>query len=499
MKMFNGYERLARNYSLLSDNYEHKMGQGYLLDGKKDELAGFDVFFRKVPNNGGYAVMAGLDKVIAYIENLHFGERELRYFKRAGFTDEYIEYLKNFKFTGTIKAIPDGTPVFPNEPLITVVAPLIEAQIVETTILCLINGAMEHATGARRIIEATPRNVDVVELGEKKVGVMEFGARRADGPEAAIDASLYGMMAGCIGTSNDLAADMVNKVGLGTMAHSDIESYPDELSAFKAFAKTYPENCILLVDTFDTLRSGIPNAIKTYKWMEENGLPTDHIGIRIDSGDLAYLSKEARRMLVEAGFPQAKICLSNGLTAETIESLIAQGAEFDSLGVGDNISKPEGRMGCVYKEIALNQNGNWEPKIKLSEDAIKIVNPDIKDLYRAYDNETGYAVADLIVRAGEEIKNEDLIIVSTTDYLKKKKITDFTIAPLQQTIFEDGKLVFDDLDIDATKAYCEAQMATIYPEVKRTVQPQEYHVSGTEEYVNFKNELIEEHRALVLK
>lgn len=489
MKMFNGYERLPRNYSLLSDNYEHKMGQGYLLNGKKDEMAGFDVFFRRVPNNGGYAIMAGLDKVISFIENLHFGERELKYFKRAGFTDEYIEYMKDFKFTGTIKAIPDGTPVFPNEPLITVVAPLIEAQIVETAILCLVNGAMEHATGARRIIEATP----------KGVSVMEFGSRRADGTEAAIDSSLYGMMAGCVGTSNDLAADMVNKIGLGTMAHSDIESYPDELSAFKAFAKTYPENCILLVDTYDTLRSGIPNAIKTYKWMEENGIPTDHIGIRIDSGDLAYLSKEARHMLVEAGFPQAKICLSNGLTAETIETLIQQGAEFDSLGVGDNISKPEGRMGCVYKEIALQSDGEWVPKIKLSEDAIKIVNPDLKDLYRAYDKETGYAVADIMTRVGEEINIDDLIIVSPTDYLKRKRIIDFTIVPLQQTIFEEGKLVFDDPDLDTTKAYCEAQMATIYPEVKRTNNPQEYHVSGTEEYVNFKNNLIEEHRALALK
>ncbi|MCX4364857.1 MAG: nicotinate phosphoribosyltransferase [Bacilli bacterium] len=485
MKMFNGYERLSRDYSLLSDNYEHKMGQGYLLNGKKDQVAGFDVFFRKIPNNGGYAIMAGVDKVISYIENLHFGEKELRYFKRAGFKDEYIEYLRNFKFTGTVKAIPDGTPVFPNEPLITVIAPVIEAQIVETAILSLINGAMEHATGARRIIESTP----------KGVGVMEFGARRADGTEAAIDASLYGMMAGCIGTSNDLAADMVNKTGIGTMAHSWIESYPDELTAFKAFAEVYPENCILLVDTFDTLRSGVPNAIATFKWMEENGIPTDHIGIRIDSGDLAYLSKEARKMFLNAGFPQAKICLSNGLTAETIETLIAQGAEFDSLGVGDNISKPEGRMGCVYKEISMD----GVPKIKLSEDAIKIVNPDIKNLYRAYDKETGYAVADIMTREGEEIKTDDLIIVSTTDYLKKRKLTDFTIVPLQQTIFDNGELVFEDPDLDTTKAYCEAQMATIYPEVKRTVQPHIYHVSGTEEYVNFKNDLIEEHRQLVLK
>lgn len=485
MKIVNGYERLARNYSLLSDNYEHKMGQGYLLNGKKDKKAGFDVFFRRVPNNGGYAIMAGVDKVISYIENLHFGEKELAYFKRAGFRDEYIEYLRNFKFTGTIKAIPDGTPVFPNEPLVTVVAPVIEAQIIETAVLSFINGAMEHATGARRIIEATP----------KGVGVMEFGSRRADGTEAAIDASLYGMMAGCIGTSNDLAADMVNKIGIGTMAHSWVESYPDELTAFKAFASIYPENCILLVDTYDTLRSGVPNAIKTFKWMEDNGIPTNHIGIRIDSGDLVYLSKEARKMLNESGFPQAKICLSNGLTAETIETLIAQGAEFDSLGVGDNISKPEGRMGCVYKEI----NMDGVPKIKLSEDAIKIVNPDIKDLYRAYDKTTGYAVADIMTRAGEEIKCDDLIIVSTTDYLKRKKLTDFTIVPLQQTIFANGELVYDDPDLDTTRAYCEAQMATIYPEVKRTIMPHIYHVSGTEEYVNFKNDMIMEHRKLVLK
>lgn len=489
MKIVNGYERLPRNYSLLSDTYEHKMGQGYLMNGKKDQLAGFDVFFRKVPNGGGYAIMAGVDKIISYINNLHFGERELAYFRRAGYSEEYIEYLKNFKFTGMIKAIPDGTPVFPNEPLVTVVAPVIQAQIIETAILALVNGAMEHATGARRIIEATPKNV----------AVMEFGSRRADGTEAAIDASLYGMMAGCIGTSNDIAADMVGEIGKGTMAHSWIESYPDELTAFIAFAKLYPENAILLVDTFDTLKSGIPNAIKTFIWMRDNGLPLNNIGIRIDSGDLASLSKEARKMFNKAGFPNVKICLSNGLNANSIESLIKEGAEFDSLGVGDNISKPEGRMGCVYKEIAINEDGEWTPKIKLSEDAIKIVNPDIKKLYRAYDNETGYAVADIMARSGEEIKPDDLLIVSTIDYLKKKRLTDFTLVPLQQTIFEDGILVYDDPDLQTTKAYCETQMATIYPEVKRTTMPHLYHVSGTEEYVNFKNNMIEEHRKLVLK
>ena len=387
MKTYNGLERLPRNYTMLADAYEFTMSTGYLMNNKKDNEAVFDVFFRRVPNQGGYAIMAGLDKIIPFIENLKFNEADLEYFKNAGYPNEFIEYLKDFKFTGSIYAIPDGTPVFPNEPLITVKAPIIEAQIVETAILSLINGAMEHATGARRVVEAA-----------KGTGIMEFGSRRADGTEAAIDASIYGMMAGCIGTSNVMAAQMVNKRALGTMAHSWIESFDTEYEAFLAYAKTYPNNCMLLVDTYDTLKSGIPNAIKVFNYMKENNLPLTNIGIRIDSGDLAYLSKQARKMFIDAGFPQAKICLSNGLNADTIENLIIQGAEFDILGVGDNISKPEGRMGCVYKEVALNKDGYLEPKIKLSNDAIKIVNPDFKKLYRAYDNETGYAIADIMTR-----------------------------------------------------------------------------------------------------
>jgi nicotinate phosphoribosyltransferase len=233
--------------------------------------------------------------------------------------------------------------------------------------------------------------------------------------------------------------------------------------------------------------------------MKENGFKTNNAGIRIDSGDLVYLSKQAKKMLVEAGLPEVKICLSNGLTAESIERLTTEGAVFDSLGVGDNISKPEGRMGCVYKEVALKSGSEWIPKIKLSEDTIKIVNPGIKDLYRAYDNETGYAIADIMVSEYEKIKKEDLIIVSTTDYLKKKKIKDFTLVPLQQTIFEKGKLVYRDPDLDRIKEYCNRQMETIYPEVKRTSESETYHISGTEEYVEFKNELIQKHRSLVLK
>ena len=483
MKIYNGYERLPRNYTLLSDEYEFTMANGYLVNGKENDEAVFDVFFRKVPNEGGYAIMAGLDKIIPYIENLKFGERELDYFRRKGYSNEFINYLKNFKFTGDIYAIPDGTPVFPNEPLLTVKAPLIEAQIVETAILSIINGAMEHATGARRIIEATP----------KGVGVMEFGARRADGSEAAIDASIYGIMAGCVGTSNIIAADMLNLKAMGTMAHSFIESYETELEAFKAYAKAYPNNCILLVDTIDTLRSGVPNAIKTFKYMEEIGLNLDHIGVRIDSGDLAYLSKETRKMLDEAGFAQAKICLSNGLTDKAIESLVLQGAKFDSLGVGDNISKPNGRMGCVYKEVALN----GEPKIKLSNDVIKIVNPDFKKLYRAYSKETGYAIADVMTRQSEEINGRELVIVSPTNMLKRSTITNFELVKLQKPIFISGKLVYDDPSISEKKDYCNKQMDTIYPEIKRIEKPAEYYVDGTEEYVEFKHEMIKKYKSLV--
>lgn len=489
MKMYNGYERLPRNYSMMSDAYEFTMGTGYLLKNKQNEEAVFDVFFRKVPNNGGYAVMAGIDQIIAYIENLKFSEQDLDFFRRNNYSKEFIEYLKNFKFTGSIYAIPDGTPVFPNEPLLTVKAPLIEAQIVETAILSIINGSMEHATGARKIIEATPKNV----------GVMEFGARRAAGVEDAVNSSIYGIMAGCIGTSNVMAANMLNIPAMGTMAHSWIESFPNEYEAFLAYAKVYPNNCMLLVDTIDTLKSGVPNAIRVFKYMKEHNINTEHIGIRIDSGDLAYLSKEARKMLREAGFPNAKICLSNGLNDEAIENLIIQGAEFDSLGVGDNISRPDGRMGCVYKEVALCENGIWIPKIKISNTNAKIINPDHKKLYRAYDKKTGFAIADVMTRKNEPIQKEDLIIIDPNDFTKRKTLHDFELRELQQPIFENGKLVYTDPEIMEKRAYCESEMQTLYPEVKRRLNAQEYYVDGTEDYVHFRNDMIENARKLVHK
>lgn len=474
------FERLPRNYTMLTDWYELTMSDGYNSASKDTEEVVFDVFFRKVPNDGGYAVMAGVDKIIEYIKNLHFREEDLEFLKEQGLGEEFVEKLRNFKFHGDLKAVPDGTPVFPNEPIITVRAPLVEAQVIETALLTLVNGSMEHATGARRIIEAVPKNVPV----------MEFGARRADGPEAAIDSSIYGVMAGCAGTSNTLVAKALGLKPLGTMAHSFVESFDTELDSFKAFVKKFPNNATLLVDTYDTLRSGVPNAIKTFDYMKEIGLPTDHIGIRIDSGDLAYLSCEARKMLDEAGYPNAKICLSNGLTAEVIEALVRQGAKFDSLGVGDNISKPNGRMGCVYKEVAIKRNGKWIPKIKLSNDTIKTINPFYKRLYRAFDEKTGYALADVMTEEGKQIDTNNLLIISPQDMLKSSVIDGFKLKELQQYIFKDGELVYDEPTLLEKKAYCEQEMNKLYPEVRRELNPHEYKVSGTKEYIDSKQEVI---------
>ena len=478
-------ERLPRNYTMLTDAYELFMSDSYVKT-KNGTEGVFDLFYRVVPNGGGYTIMAGLDKVIEYVQNLKFTDEDIEYFKKSGynFSEEFLDYLRNFKFTGDIYAIPDGTPVFPNEPLVTVKAPLIEAQIIETAMLSIINGAKEHATGARRLVEATPKNVKI----------MEFGARRADGLEAAIDSSIYGIMAGCAGTSNVQAAQMLGIKALGTMAHSFVESFDNELDAFIAFAKTHPDNATLLVDTYDTLRCGIPNAIKTFDWMKENGYTTDHIGIRIDSGDLAYLSKEARKMLDEAGYQNAKICLSNGLTAETIESLKSQGAFFDSLGVGDNISKPAGRMGAVYKEVAIIEDGKKTPKIKVSNDIIKIVNPDFKDLYRAYDKDSGYAIADIMCSRDQKMNGRKMKIISINDLITNTSIDNYRLVKLQKPIFKDGVLVYNDPTIFEKQAYCEEQMQTLYPEVKRTLNPHRYYVDGTEEYVNLKNEMILSHR-----
>ena len=513
------YKRLPRNYSMYVDWYEFTMDDAFMLAKKDDKEVVFDVFFRKVPNEGGYCVMAGLDKIVEYIKNLRFdlpGDEE--YLRDCGLSEECIEYFKNFKFKGDIKAIPDGTPIFPNEPILTVRASVVEASIMETFLLSVLNGAISHATGARKIIEAVPKGVKVIDTSKPvdHMSVMEFGARRADGPEAGIDASIYAVMAGCAGTSNTMAARMmgmepfienrVKKKGeklrppekpLGTQAHLFIETFDehddvveDEFESFKAFVDRFPDNATLLVDTYDTLHCGVPNAIRTFQYMKEKGMPLDNIGIRIDSGDLSYLSKEARRMLDEAGFPQAEICISNALTGKKLTSLKNEGAQFSKVGSGDSISKPEGNVGCVYKEVATEKDGEWNPRIKLSEDAVKIINPGYKKLYRAYDKDTGFALGDVMAFRDEDLDKDELVVYDPTDPRKNRLIKNFKLRELQKDIVLNGVLVYKDPTIKEKRDYCNEEMAKLYPEVRREESPEPYKVSGTKEYVDGKEDVI---------
>ncbi len=522
------YKRLPRNYSFYVDWYEYTMDDAFVLANKQDKQVVFDVFFRKVPNQGGYCVMAGLDKIIEYVKNLRFDlPGDVEYLKACGLSDECVEIFKNFRFKGDIKAVPDGTPIFPNEPILTVRASVLEADIMETYLLATLNGAISHATGARRIVEAVPKDVKVIDTTKpvEHMPVMEFGARRADGPEAGIDASIYAIMAGCSATSNAFAARMMGmepfvehrmkreknnlktpEKPAGTIAHLEVETFDehddvteDEFEAFKAYVNRFPNNAILLVDTYDTLHCGIPNAIRTFNYMKENGMPLDHIGIRIDSGDLAYLTKEARKQLDAAGYPQAVICISNGLKGSILESLRNQGADFQTIGAGDNISKPDGNVGCVYKEVATLKDGKWNPRIKLSEDTVKIINPGYKNLYRLYDKNTGFALADVMNFEGEPLPEDQMIIYNPTDTMQSKMVRNYDAKELQKYIFKNGEQVYKEPTLEQKRTYCNEEMAKLYQEVRRELNPDVYKVSGTKEYVDAKEEIINKVKTKVYK
>ena len=471
---------MTRNLTMMTDFYELTMSQAYFKAGKKDEEAVFDVFFRKNPLGGGYGVMGGLDKIISFIQNIHFDEDDISYLRSTGqFTEDFLEYLINFKFTGSIYAIPDGTPVFGNEPLVTVKAPIIEAQIIETILLSYLNENICFTTSARRIVEAA-----------SPIGVMEFGARRAMGPEAAVDASKCAVIAGCVGTSNVLAGQEYGLSVMGTMAHSLVTEADSEYEAFLNYAKAYPNNCILLVDTYDVLKSGVPNAIRIAKeYLIPNGYQLK--GIRIDSGDLAYLSKEAKKMFVEAGLPDVKICLSNGLNEQTIKSLKEQGAVVDSIGLGDNIVLPDkARVGCVYKNVAVLKNGEYISKIKVSNDAAKAINPGYKKVYRFYDKNTGYALGDVLALYEENIPENEFTLIDPLNESNTLTIKNYFVRELQEIIFENGQLVYRDPSIKEKQNYCEQEMATIYPEVKRLENPHGYYVDLTRKLLELKKELI---------
>jgi len=470
------------NMTMMTDFYELTMSQTYFKAGKKDEIAVFDAFFRKNPFGKGYGLMGGVDRIIEYIKNFHFTEDDINYLRSTNqFEEDFLEYLRNLRFTGSIYAIPDATPVFANEPIVTVKAPIIEAQIIETALLSYLNANIMYTTAARRVVEAA-----------ENIGVMEFGARRALGVDAAVEASKCAVIAGCVGTSNVLAGQDYKVPVMGTMAHSLVTEADNEYEAFLNYAKAYQNNCVLLVDTYDVLRSGVPNAIRVAKeYLIPNGYTLK--GIRIDSGDLAYLSKEAKKMLVEAGLPDVKICVSNGLNEDTIRSLKEQGAVIDSIGLGDNIVLPDkARVGCVYKNVAIKKDENFVSRIKVSNDAAKAINPGYKKVYRFYDKKSGYALGDVITLYEENIPKNKYTLVDPLNENNTLTITDYKVRELQVPIFEDGKLVYNDPNINEKQAYCNDEMKTLYPEVKRSENPHQYYVDLSKKLLVLKKELIKQ-------
>jgi len=467
------------NRTLMTDFYELTMAQTYFDRNETDKVGYFDIFFRKNPFGGGYTISGGLDEIIDYINGFSFDGSDIDYLARQNcFTAPFLEYLRELKFTGDIYAVPDGTAVFPQEPVVTVRANIIEGQIAETALLAAFNHGALVTTAAKRICEAAGN-----------IPVMEFGARRARGIESAVEASKYSFVGGCCGTSNVLAAKRYNIPALGTMAHSLICDADDEYSAFLSYAKSNPNNCVFLVDTFNVLKCGIPNAIRVARdFLLPNGYKFK--GIRIDSGDLAYLSKQARKMLDDAGFPDTAICLSNSLDENTIRSLLHQGACVNSLGVGDNIAAANERVGGVYKLVAVEQQGKIIPKIKVTNDSTKTVNPGFKKLCRFYDKETGYALGDVIALADDKIPQDKFVLASHIEEWKTKELTNYTVKDLRIKVFEGGQQLYQMPDIHERKAYCEAQMKTLYPEILRSINPQEYYVDLTHRLSALRKELI---------
>lgn len=471
------------NKTLMTDFYELTMAQTYFDQGKQDEEVYFDIFFRKNPFNGGYTISGGLEENINYIKNFNFNKKEINYLRSLNqFSEKFLNYLETLKFEGDIYSVPDGTVVFPNETVLTVKAPIIMAQLLETALLANFNHASLVTTAAKRITN---------KAGD--IPVMEFGARRARGIDSAVEASKYAYIGGCCGTSNTLAGMKYNIPVLGTMAHSLITESNDEYQAFLNYAKSNKDNCVFLVDTYDTLKSGIPNAIKVANdYLKPNGLKFK--GIRIDSGDLAYLSKKTRKLLDEAGYTETGICLSNGLNEYTIRDLKLQGAFINSLGVGDNIAASKERVGGVYKLVATIEDNREIPKIKVSNDSIKTINPGHKKVYRFYDKKEGYALGDLLALSDEVIPNDKYTLIHPLETWKQKELTNYQVRDLLVPIFKDGQLVYQTPNIEETKAYCNNEFNTLYEEIKRTDNPHEYYVDLSDKLRKLKEELINTHK-----
>lgn len=472
------------NLTLLTDFYELTMMQGYFKNQTNPTVV-FDMFYRVNPNNGGYAICCGLEQLIDYIKELHFSYEDIEYLRELNvFDEDFLNYLAGFHFSGDIYAIPEGSIVFPMEPLVKVIAPIMEAQLVETAILCIMNHQSLIATKAARVCYAAQGD-----------GVMEFGLRRAQGPDAATLGARSAVIAGCVGTSNVLCAKKFGLPALGTHAHSWIMSFSDELTAFRKYAELYPDNTTLLVDTYDTLRSGVPNAIKVFTELRNADRMPKMYGIRLDSGDLSYLSKKARKMLDEAGFPDAVICASSDLDEYLIESLKAQGAAIGSWGVGTNLitSKDHPAFGGVYKLAAIKDGDTFIPRIKLSENQWKITNPGNKTIYRVYDKTSGKIHADLICLADESFdENEPLLLFDPVNTWKKLILEPgtYTMREMLVPIFKGGTCVYNSPDVMDIRKYCAKEQDTLWDETKRFVNPHNVYVDLSEKLWNIKNELL---------
>ena len=477
----------TRNLTLMTDLYELTMMQGY-FEQQENEVVIFDVFFRSNPCSSGYSICAGLEQVIEYIKNLNFSYEDVDYLRGLHmFSEDFLQYLSGYHFTGSIYAIPEGRVIFPKEPLLKVIAPIMEAQLVETAILNILNHQCLIATKASRVVFAA---------GEG--GVMEFGLRRAQGPDAGLFGARAAMIAGCVGTSNVLAGQMFDVPVMGTHAHSWIMSFPDEYTAFKAYAELYPAACTLLVDTYDTLKSGVPNAIRVFQEMKEKGADPKRFGIRLDSGDLAYLSKKARKMLDEAGFPEASICASNDLDEYLIHDLKMQGAAINSWGVGTHLitSKDCPAFGGVYKLAAIqNENGEFVPKIKLSENTEKITNPGNKTIFRIYEKDSGKIKADLICFEDEVIdSSEDLLLFDPLETWKKTKLKGgtYTVREMMEPVFVKGECVYQSPSVMEIASYCKQEKETLWDETKRLFNPHQVYVDLSEQLYQVKKELLDQ-------
>ena len=475
------------NMTMLCDFYELTMGNGYFRNGYKDRITYFDVFFRKVPDEGGYAIAAGLEQLIDYIENLHFSEEDIAYLRgRNLFCEEFLDYLRDFRFTGDIFAIPEGTPVFPREPMVVVRAPSIEAQLIETFTLLTINHQSLIATKANRICRAA--------MGRT---VLEFGSRRAQGADAAIVGARAAYIGGCAGTACTISDQLYGVPAGGTMAHAWVQMFDSEYEAFKTYCETYPTNATLLVDTYNTLKSGVPNAIRAFnEVLRPMGITK--CGIRLDSGDMAYLSQEARRMLDEAGWPECQISVSNSLDERLIQNLFLQGAQIDMFGVGERLitAKSEPVFGGVYKLTAVeNEKGEIIPKIKCSENVEKITIPHFKKVYRLYNRDNGKAIADYMTVYDETVnENEPLMLFDPYATWKTKNVCNFEARELLVPVFLKGKRVYQSPPLKEIKSYCKQQVDTLWDEIKRFDNPQTYYVDLSQKLWEIQQELLRKNR-----